>query len=68
TWGNSLSYASSDAKSGAAGPETLNATLPSNSEVIIYSDSSCDSGSGCGYGRPGTVMHRTYTKYAKNSG
>lgn len=61
-WGNSLSYAASNAQSGAASPEVLNATLPSNTEVIIFSGSKCASGDAdCGYGRPGTVMHRVYS-------
>ncbi|CCH57850.1 hypothetical protein TBLA_0A00500 [Henningerozyma blattae CBS 6284] len=50
-FGNSISYASSDGKSCASSPQTLNdVTLGSNVEVIIFSSTQCSSND-CGYCR-----------------
>lgn len=57
TWGNSLSYASSDANSGSASPVTLADTLiDDNKEIIIFTDKPCNGG--CGTVRDGTVAYR----------
>ncbi|KAL1303661.1 hypothetical protein AAFC00_007016 [Neodothiora populina] len=57
TFGNSLSYASEDATSGSSSPQVLaDTTLPSNTEVVIMSDSECNNGD-CGYTRDGTVAY-----------
>lgn len=57
-FGASLSYASSDGKSGAASAQVLsNAMIEDNVEVVILSSKSCDDG-GCDYTRPGGVAYR----------
>lgn len=56
-FGASLSYASCDAKTGAASPQILaNSMLDDKVEVIIFSDKKCKDD--CGYIRPGTVAYR----------
>ena len=59
TFGNSLSYASSDATSSAASPQVLNGTIPDNNEIIIMTSTPCVNGN-CGYTRPGTVPYRAF--------
>lgn len=57
SFGNSLSYASSDGNSGSADPQTLeHTTLPSSAEVVLMRDMECKDDL-CGYTRPGTVAH-----------
>lgn len=57
-FGNSLSYASSNAQSGSASSEILqDTTIPSNTEFVIMTDKDC-SGDSCGYYRPGSVAKR----------
>lgn len=58
TWGNSLSYASTDGTTGSATSEILADTmLADDTEVIMMSSTPC-SGNDCGTVRPGTVaMH-----------
>ncbi|EON62098.1 hypothetical protein W97_01317 [Coniosporium apollinis CBS 100218] len=59
-FGNSLSYAAADAKSGASSPQVLkDMTLPSNTEITIMSDKEC-SGDSCGYYRPDTVAYHGF--------
>lgn len=59
-FGDSLSYAANDGKSGAHTPQILsNAMVEDNIEVVIMSNKSCSDG-GCGYTRPGGVNYRTY--------
>jgi hypothetical protein len=58
TWGNSLSYASSDGTTGSVSPITLADTvIGDNIEVVIMTDKPC-SGGDCGTVRPGTVAYR----------
>ena len=54
-FGNSLSYASSDGRSGAGSAQTLakDTLLPSSAELVIMTDDKCD-GDDCGYYRPET--------------
>ncbi|KAK1823215.1 target of Sbf [Friedmanniomyces endolithicus] len=60
TYGNSLSFASTDGKSGASSAQTLaDTTLPSIAEVVIMSDSPC-SGNDCGFYRDGTVAYHGF--------
>lgn len=57
TWGNSLSYAGANAKTGSASPVTLADTLiDDNNEVIIMTDKPCNGD--CGAVRDGTVAYR----------
>jgi hypothetical protein len=57
TFGNSLSYASSDGTCGASSPQTLQCTtLPSSAEVVLMRDQQCEDDD-CGYTRPGTVAY-----------
>ncbi|KAK5113079.1 hypothetical protein LTR62_003658 [Meristemomyces frigidus] len=67
TYGNSLSYASSDGQNGAASPQILSdCTLPSSSEVVIMSSRKCGANNGaCGYYRPGTVAHHGFAGPSK---
>lgn len=65
TWGNSLSYASVDTKSGSASPQVLADTLiEDNQEVIIYSDKICE-GNSCGAYRPGSVAYHGFAGESK---
>lgn len=58
-FGDSLSYAANDGKSGAGRPQILsNAMVEDNVEIVIMSNKSCSDG-GCGYTRPGGVNYRT---------
>lgn len=60
TFGNSLSYATSDGTSGSASPQTLSDTiLPSSAEVVLMTDQECQSGD-CGYTRTGTVAYHGF--------
>ena len=60
SFGNSLSYASSDGQSGASSPQILeDTTLPSSAEVVIMTDREC-SDDDCGYTRPGTVAYHGF--------
>jgi hypothetical protein len=58
TWGNSLSYASTDGATGSATSEILaNTVLADDTEIVVMSSTPC-SGDDCGTVRPGTVaMH-----------
>ena len=59
-FGMSLSYASSDASTGAASPEVLaDMQLSSDVEVIIMSDKKCTNGD-CGYYREGSVAYHGF--------
>lgn len=58
--GNSLSYASADAKSGSASPQILaDQTLGDGDEVIIMTDKPCQNGD-CGATRPGGVAYHGF--------
>ena len=60
TFGNSLSYASSDGCSGSSAAQNLSdTTLPSSAEVVIMTDNEC-SGDDCGYTRTGTVAYHGF--------
>lgn len=63
SFGNSLSYATSDGMSGSSSPQTLaDTTLPETGEVVIMSDTKCSGQNGdCGYYRPGTVAHHGFS-------
>lgn len=67
-YGNSLSYASCDGSKSASSPQMLepDLTLPSNTEVLIFSDKKCKDGD-CGYVRPGCVAHRTCSAFLASS-
>ncbi|KAI1917157.1 target of Sbf [Ophidiomyces ophidiicola] len=63
--GNSLSFASEDATSGAASPCVLRDTLLSdNQEIVIMSDKECK-GNDCGTVRPGTVAYHGFSGASK---
>ncbi|KAK4897797.1 target of Sbf [Elasticomyces elasticus] len=65
TYGNSLSFASADGKSGAATAQTLDdCTLASDDEIVIMSDKEC-SGDDCGFYRDGTVAYHGFDGPAK---
>lgn len=64
TWsaafGNSLSFANSDATGGSSTPQALgDVTVASNNEYVIFSGSQC-SGSDCGYYRSGTPAYHGF--------
>lgn len=60
TFGNSLSYSTSDGKSGCASPEVLSDTiLGSDDEIIFMTDDECTDDS-CGYVRDGTVAYHGF--------
>ncbi|KAL8714794.1 MAG: hypothetical protein Q9220_001307 [cf. Caloplaca sp. 1 TL-2023] len=60
-FGASLSYASSDGKSAAASPQTLqNKMIEDDFEMIVMSNKTCDGGS-CGYTRPGGVAYHGFS-------
>ncbi|KAK5727936.1 target of Sbf [Elasticomyces elasticus] len=60
TYGNSLSFASADGKSGASSAQVLDdCTLASDDEIVIMSDSPC-SGDDCGFHREGTVAYHGF--------
>ncbi|CZT19551.1 related to TOS1 Target of SBF [Ramularia collo-cygni] len=60
-FGNSLSYASTDACSGVAAPTVLeDCTLKSSTEVVIMSDKKCSDDEGCGFSRDGTVAYHGF--------
>lgn len=67
TFGNSLSYASSDGTEGASSPQTLAATtLPSSAEIIIMTDKECNADDeSCGFYRPGTVAYHGFDGASK---
>ena len=59
-FGNSLSYAAADAKSGAASPQILaNQMLSDGDELTIMTDKACQDGD-CGATRPGGVAHHGF--------
>ncbi|KAK5101344.1 target of Sbf [Lithohypha guttulata] len=59
-FGNSLSYAASDAGSGSSSPQVLgDILLGDNVEFSIYTDKPCE-GNSCGYYRPGSVAHHGF--------
>lgn len=60
SFGNSLSYASADGKSGSASPQTLeDCQLGSGTEVVIMTDKPCSTGN-CGFVRPGAVAYEGF--------
>lgn len=60
SFGNSLSYASTNGKGGSSSPEVLeDCELASEDEIIIMTDKECE-GDSCGYTRPGTVAHHGF--------
>ncbi|KAF1810645.1 hypothetical protein P152DRAFT_366171, partial [Eremomyces bilateralis CBS 781.70] len=54
-FGNSLSYANSDATGGSSDSQTLTKALKSNQEVVLMSDKECNGD--CGFVREGTVAY-----------
>jgi hypothetical protein len=59
-FGNSLSYAAADAKSGAASPQILaNQMLGDGDEIVIMTDKPCQDGD-CGATRPGGVAYHGF--------
>jgi hypothetical protein len=61
TFGNSLSYASADAKAGSAWSVLFGGTLKDcSNELVIMTDVLCKN-QDCGFYRPGTVAYRKYT-------
>lgn len=64
-WGNSLSYASADAKYGSTSSQILaNTLIEDNNEVIIYSNTICE-GDSCGTYRPGSVAYHGFAGESK---
>ncbi|KAF2417230.1 hypothetical protein EJ08DRAFT_622322, partial [Tothia fuscella] len=63
-FGSSLSYASTDASSGAASPGVFGGTLEGTDEISIFSEESCDT-TDCGYVRPGTVAYKGFSGPSK---
>ncbi|KAK9234849.1 putative TOS1-like glycosyl hydrolase-domain-containing protein [Lipomyces kononenkoae] len=60
-WGNSLSYSNTDGVTGASESTILgDVLLPSDAEVIIFTDTQC-SGSSCGYYREGIPAYVGFT-------
>ncbi|QDS67711.1 hypothetical protein FKW77_005634 [Venturia effusa] len=60
-FGNSLSYASADGKSGTASPELFGGSLDSGlDEIAIFSDVACEKSGDCGYSRPGAVAYKGF--------
>lgn len=60
-FGNSLSYASADSKTGAASPEVFSGKLGSGlDEIAIFSDITCEKSGDCGYSRPGAVAYKGF--------
>lgn len=65
-FGNGLSYATSDGQTKADSPQIMerDLTLPSGTEMLLFSDRKCDDGDAddeaCDYWRPETVAHRTW--------
>ncbi|CAK7895538.1 hypothetical protein CAAN1_05S04038 [[Candida] anglica] len=52
TFGNSLSYANADNSGASSSPVALgDVTIASNTEFVVFSDTKCTDGSGCGYYR-----------------
>ena len=69
-FGNSLSYASPDCKSGSPHPEFFTGYLDDGIELTIFTDTECDTrdpNTPCGYTRPGTVAHHGFTTTAAQS-
>ena len=65
TFGNSLSYASTDGCSGASSSQILaDTTIPSNEEVVIMTDTKCTDSS-CGFVRDGTVAYHGFDGASK---
>jgi hypothetical protein len=65
TWGNSLSYASADGKTGSASPQTLaNQVMDDTVEIVVMSDTICSNGN-CGTVRPGTVAYHGFPSSSK---
>ncbi|KAI5366472.1 hypothetical protein Slin14017_G041120 [Septoria linicola] len=61
TFGNSLSYASADGCSGSSSPQVLeDCTIPSETEVVVMTDSKCGDDDGCGYYRDGTTAYHGF--------
>ena len=67
TLGMSLSYASSDAKSGSPNPQILaNQMLGDGDELILMTDTPCSSSDGdCGATRPGTIAYHGFDGASK---
>ncbi|KAL1302318.1 hypothetical protein AAFC00_002731 [Neodothiora populina] len=60
-FGNSLSYSSSDGTKAASSAQVLSdMTLASSTEIALFSGTSCSSGSGCGYYRPGIPAYHGF--------
>jgi len=60
TFGNSLSYANSDASGGSSSPVALgDVTIPSNTEFVIMAGNKC-SGNDCGYYRNGIPAYHGF--------
>lgn len=60
-FGNSLSYASADSKTGVASPELFSGNLGSGlDEIAIFSDVACEKSGDCGYSRPGAVAYKGF--------
>ncbi|EGV64173.1 target of Sbf [Yamadazyma tenuis] len=60
-FGNSISYANSDASGGSSSPQVLDYTLVgSNTEFIIMSDTKC-SGDDCGFYRDGIPAYKGFS-------
>jgi hypothetical protein len=60
-FGSSLSYASSDSKTGAASPELFSGSLGSGlDEIAIFTDVPCEKSGDCGYARPGAVAYKGF--------
>ncbi|KAH8682396.1 putative TOS1-like glycosyl hydrolase-domain-containing protein [Xylariales sp. PMI_506] len=61
TWGNSLSYLSSDGTTGASSPQVLeNVLVEDNTEYSIWTATECNSTADCGYYRDGSVAYHGF--------
>lgn len=59
-WGNSLSFAAADGVGSAAAPQVLaRSVVPSNKEVVIFSNAPC-AGDSCGFYRPGIPAYHGF--------
>ncbi|KAK9473791.1 protein TOS1 [Dipodascopsis tothii] len=60
-WGNSLSFAGEDGQSAASDSQVLgDVTIPSDNEIIIFSDTECSSSS-CGFYRDGIPAYEGFS-------
>jgi hypothetical protein len=64
TFGNSLSYASTDSSTGASSAQLFSGTLSNDTELAIFSNQSCNTAA-CGYSQPGGVNYYGFAGASK---